>query len=214
MSHKQAIISLLLAGVLTLSLTSLTLAAGCAAGQTEYTVQRGDWVYKIARALGVKPEDILKANPIVNPNLLFPGQKLCIPAKTPTATATTGPTKTPAPTATPGPTSTPRPTSLPGYVCCPSFRIVAVERDKSVTIETTNFPAGLKFDVRMAARGGQAIGGTVAGSQDSGKGGVFRATFAIPAGLKGLDQIAIRLENPATGYFAFNWFYNNTATVP
>jgi hypothetical protein len=222
MSRKKAIISALLAVVLLLSLTGLTLAAGCAAGQTEYTVQRGDWIWKIARTLGVKPEDILKANNLTNPNTIYPGQKLCIPPKTtgtstatasaPTATAR--PTNTPAPTATAGPSVTPRPTTTPVPVVFPSFRIVGVEKGKSVTIETSNFPANLKFEVRMGAYGTQGVGGTVVTTQDSGKGGTFRATFTIPAALAGSTRIAIRLENAATGYYAFNWFHNRTATVP
>ncbi|MGQ0602998.1 MAG: LysM peptidoglycan-binding domain-containing protein [Anaerolineales bacterium] len=216
MSRKQATISSLLAVVIVLaSTTGMVIAQSqttCPAGYTAYTVQRGDWIFKIARAFGVSPQAIINANsPIggLNPNLIYPGQVLCIPPKTAsTATATTGPTRTPAPTATPVATR------VPGYICCPSFRIVSVVRDTSVTIETKNFPAGLKFDVRMAARGAQAVGGTIAGTQDSGTGGVFRATYTIPAGLKGLGQIAIRLEHPTTGYNAFNWFWNSTVTAP
>lgn len=215
MSRKNMLVSLISAAALLVSLTGLAMAASCPAGTVEYTVQRGDWIYRIARAFGTTPEKIIADNKLANPNAIFPGQKLCVAAK-----AGAGATSTPAPpTATPmtGPTPTLRPTNTPAppaYVCCPSFRIVAVERDKTVTIETTNFPPGLRFDVRMAARGNQAIGGLLAGTQDSGAGGRFRATFNIPAALAGLDQIAIRLEHTRSGYFAYNWFYNNTITLP
>jgi hypothetical protein len=37
-------------------------------------------------------------------------------------------------------------------------------------------------------------------------------TFDIPASLKGSYQIAVRLQsNTGSGYFAYNWFYNNNA---
>ncbi|MDW8327763.1 MAG: LysM domain-containing protein [Anaerolineales bacterium] len=209
MSRTKMLVSLISAAVLLVSLTGLAMAASCPAGTVEYTVQRGDWIYRIARAFGTTAEKIIADNKLANPNAIFPGQKLCVAAK-----AGTGATGTPAPpTATP----TPQPINIPtlqAYVCCPSFRIVAVERDKTVTIETTNFPAGLRFDVRMAARGNQAIGGLPVGTQDSGAGGRFRATFNIPATLAGLNQIAIRLEHTGTGYHAYNWFYNNTVTLP
>jgi LysM repeat protein len=215
MSRTKVFVSLISALVLLVGLTGFATAASCPTGTVEYTVQSGDWIYRIARAFGTTPAKIIADNKLANPNAIFPGQKLCVTAK-----PGTGATNTPVPsTATPttGPSPTPRPTNTPqppAYVCCPSFRIVAVEQGKTVKIETTNFPPGLRFDVRMAARGNQAIGGTVVGTQDSGGGGRFTATYNIPAALAGLDQIAIRLENTSTGYHAYNWFYNNTVTLP
>ncbi|RME78359.1 MAG: LysM peptidoglycan-binding domain-containing protein [Chloroflexi bacterium] len=44
-----------------------------------YTVQRGDTLNAIARKYGVPVERLIEANNIVNPNLIFPGQKLVIP---------------------------------------------------------------------------------------------------------------------------------------
>ena len=42
---------------------------------TTYTVQRGDYLTKIARTCGVSYSDLLKANPsIANPSLIFPSQ--------------------------------------------------------------------------------------------------------------------------------------------
>jgi len=36
-------------------------------------------------------------------------------------------------------------------------------------------------------------------------------TYPIPDFLKGSYKIAIRLESPYSGYYAYNWFYNNDA---
>jgi peptidoglycan endopeptidase LytF len=45
-----------------------------------YTVMDGDTIARIGRRFGVRPGDILRANPqIVNPDIIFPGQTICIP---------------------------------------------------------------------------------------------------------------------------------------
>lgn len=98
----------------------------------------------------------------------------------------------------------------PGYGGIPTFTILAVERDVSVTIQTNNFPAGDTFDVLMNYIGTQGIAGLKVATVNSGAGGSFIATFPIPDPLKGLFQIAIRLQSPYSGYYAYNWFYNNT----
>jgi hypothetical protein len=142
---------------------------------------------------------------------------------TPTKTAT-GPTPTktptgPTPTKTPtGPTPTktatkvvtPVATKIPGYTGIPTISIIAVVKDSTVTIKTNNYPPNQKFTVRMGAFGTKAIGGTVVGTTDSGKGGVFEATYTIPEAMKGKLLIAIRLDSPA-GFYSYNWFWNNNA---
>lgn len=46
---------------------------------TNYTVKPGDTVYKISRAFGVSAQEIVEANGLVNPNLIYAGQVLKIP---------------------------------------------------------------------------------------------------------------------------------------
>jgi len=89
----------------------------------------------------------------------------------------------------------------------PTFSIVTVVKDDSVTIKTSNFPANRTFTVLMGKIGTKAVGGVEVGKTDSGKGGSFEATYKIPASLKGLSQISIRMDS--TPFFAYNWFYNN-----
>jgi hypothetical protein len=93
----------------------------------------------------------------------------------------------------------------------PTFSIVSVEKDKTVTIKTYNFPANDSFTVTMGAYGTLGIGGVVVGTTSSGPGGTFTATYSIPASLAGSYRIAIRLQSYSSGYYAYNWFYNNTA---
>lgn len=44
-----------------------------------YTVQQGDTISAIAKKYGLTLRDLIEANDIVNPKLIFPGQKLVIP---------------------------------------------------------------------------------------------------------------------------------------
>lgn len=93
----------------------------------------------------------------------------------------------------------------------PSFTIVSVTRDDSVTIRTNNFPASQDFSATMGPMGTRGIEGTAVGKINSGSGGSFEATFPIPSSLAGSDQISIRLQTDGTfPYFVYNWFYNNT----
>ncbi len=93
----------------------------------------------------------------------------------------------------------------------PTFSIVSVVTDSTVTIQTFNFPANTTFTVRMGEFGTAAIGGTVVDSTDSGSGGSFEATYDIPSDLQGLSRIAIRMDATSGGWFAYNWFFNNTS---
>jgi LysM repeat protein len=49
-------------------------------GQTTHVVQAGETIYSIARQYGVSPDAIVQANGLANPNRIFPGQSLIIPA--------------------------------------------------------------------------------------------------------------------------------------
>ena len=94
----------------------------------------------------------------------------------------------------------------------PTFAILSVVKDSTVKIRTSNFPANDSFDVLMNVMGTRGLKGTKVATVSSGAGGSFDGTFDIPAGLKGERQIAIRLQsNTGSGYFAYNWFYNNSA---
>lgn len=101
--------------------------------------------------------------------------------------------------------------SLPGYSGFPTFTIKAVEMDENVTIQTNNFPANTEFKVLMGKMWTQGIGGVEVTLLDSGSGGIFDKSFDIPDSLKGEQRIAIRLES-INGYYAYNWFWNNTVT--
>ncbi len=92
-------------------------------------------------------------------------------------------------------------------VTTPTISIMTVEPGVSVKIQANNFPASQTFTVRMGAYGTLGVGGTVVATTESGPGGTFTAIYAIPAGLKTADKIAIRMDSDK-GYYAYNWFYN------
>lgn len=59
----------------------LSIALVVALGSISYTVKRGDTLVKIAQAEGVSLADLISANDISNPNLIYPGQVLVIPGE-------------------------------------------------------------------------------------------------------------------------------------
>ena len=94
----------------------------------------------------------------------------------------------------------------------PTFTVISIIPDTSVTILTYNFPANKTFDVLMGSMDTHAVGGVWAGAVSTGSGGSFTSTFAIPAALRGQYQIAMRLQaKDSSGFYAYNWFYNKTA---
>ena len=109
-------------------------------------------------------------------------------------------------------TSAVTPTPAPGFHGIPTFSIVSVDEDNTVTIETNNFPANKDFTVRIGKFGTQGVGGTIVATTPSGTGGTFEATYDIPDSLKGSSRLAIRMD-ASGGFFAFNWFWNNTTTA-
>jgi hypothetical protein len=125
--------------------------------------------------------------------------------------AATQPASVSTPAANETPTAalpTPVPTAvLPAYTGVPSFAITTVIKDTSVTINAVNFPPNQTFKVLMGAYGSMAVGGTEVTSTTSDEGGAFISTYEIPAALRGVHQIAMRMESP-TGYFAYNYFFN------
>lgn len=55
-------------------------AVVCPPGTFRYTVQPGDSMFLIAQRFGVSLDALIAANPqISNPNLIFPGQVVCVP---------------------------------------------------------------------------------------------------------------------------------------
>ncbi|NMB55017.1 MAG: hypothetical protein GYA15_09990 [Leptolinea sp.] len=97
---------------------------------------------------------------------------------------------------------------IPGV---PTFGILSVVGDSTVTIMTSEFPAKSKYTVYMGAYGTRGLGGTLLGTFDTDAGGQKTLVFNIPATLKGFSPIDMRIEFP-DGRYALNFFYNFTAS--
>ncbi len=107
----------------------------------------------------------------------------------------------------PAPTTT---VSESGYSGYPFFSIPGVVKDTSIKIKAENLPVGDKFDVILANfNGGDEV---KAGTIDASK-AVVEGTFMIPVELKGVSQISVRLSSPTSGYFAYNYFFNDTFPI-
>lgn len=111
------------------------------------------------------------------------------------------------------PPATPAPTT-PVYTGTPTFTVCVVVQNTSVAIKTKDFPPNQTFTMTMGPFGTQGIGGYQVGTLNSGVGGELTATANIPPQLAGANRIAIRLQTAHPyPFFAYNWFYNTTATV-
>ncbi|MBK8988086.1 MAG: hypothetical protein IPM39_18790 [Chloroflexi bacterium] len=100
------------------------------------------------------------------------------------------------------------------YTGIPTFKVCEVARNGTVTIVTNNFPAGQDFNVTMGPMYTAGVNGLAAGSFNSGDGSSQRLTFQIPAQLYDSNRISIRAQTAhAHPFFAYNWFFNNTAVV-
>jgi len=171
---------------------SPALAGGC---DKYHTVQKGEYLVQIGRYYGVDWRYIAQINGIYYPWTIYPGQKLCIQGS--------------GGQPPPYPKPTPYPQPPPGGNF--TFSIGKVDADNSVTIQTHNMPANDIFTVTMGPMGSKGINGYVVAKTESGKGGSHEFTYSIPSQLHGYYQIAIRMQSPTSGYFAYNWFYNNTS---
>lgn len=101
----------------------------------------------------------------------------------------------------------------PAFAAAPDTSIIAVVKNESVTIQTSDFPANHTFHVLLGYNGTQGINGYLVSKITTGEGGSFLAKFYIPNELTGEDVIAIRFESVTESkYFTYNWFYNDTAS--
>lgn len=71
----------------TVLLPSVTSTPAHAESATSYTVQRGDSVWKIATKYQIGVSEIVQANNLKNPSMIYPGQKLIIPQLDPKVTS-------------------------------------------------------------------------------------------------------------------------------
>jgi len=109
-----------------------------------------------------------------------------------------------------------QPTSTPcdKYKGYPTFTILNVLQDQTVTVRAYNLPPENTFEVYMGLMGTRGVNGIRVATIQSSCGDFPEYTFAIPAALHGLERIAVRMQSiTKPAYVAFNWFHNNTSVV-
>jgi hypothetical protein len=115
--------------------------------------------------------------------------------------------------AVPGITALAAQTSASTALIIPTFVIKAVDRNDLVTIQTDNLRLNDTYVVTMGLMGTRGVNGIHVATVTTTTSGRVTKTFTIPPALKGLGKIAIRLESPTTGYYAYNWFFNSDANL-
>jgi murein DD-endopeptidase MepM/ murein hydrolase activator NlpD len=95
-----------------------------------HVVSRGETIYRIARAYGIDPADLMETNGIVDPHTVAAGAELFVPGASrvvevppspvPGDPAATPATKTATPSAIPAPTSRSTPTATPSHTANPT----------------------------------------------------------------------------------------------
>lgn len=108
------------------ALTPKPSATGSTGGPTGWTVDKGNTMTAIAAAVGVSLSALLKANPGVYANLIFPGQKLKLPtgAKWPAA-------QVPKPAAKPAA----KPSGPTGWTVDPGDNLTAIAQKTGVSLD-------------------------------------------------------------------------------
>ena len=89
----------------------------------------------------------------------------------------------------------------------PFIDIVAVDKNNAVTVQTGRFPANQNFTIRVGPFSDFFKKYVVTGSVNSGSGGTFKFTVQLPASVKDVEMITIRLDSNS-GAYAFNAFKN------
>jgi hypothetical protein len=96
---------------------------------------------------------------------------------------------------------------IPGV---PTFGVLSVVGDSTVTIMTSEFPKNSKYTMYMGPSGSRGFGGTLLGTFDTDADGQMTLVFNIPATLRGFSPIDFRFEFP-DGSWKNGFFYNITA---
>ncbi len=175
MRKKTAITALLLAIVL-LAMSAVflpaqtTLAADCKA---MYTVAPGDTLLKVGQKYNASIADLTKANKLYNPYYtIYVRQSLCIPADA-------------------DPLG-----SVPKYANSLAADYKARLSDKTLTINTTNFPKNSAYYIKVGGSGSAA--NTKIGQLNTKSGGSINASFALPDKYQKASQVSVCLKNNAT----------------
>jgi len=207
--------------------------AGC---QFYHIVAPGENLFRIGLQYGLGWTTIAQVNGIYNANLVYAGQRLCIPfggnvtplpTAAPTAAATgsaTAPATAPATTSATAPataSATATATVLPpvgGVVLPPAGVYPTINFDRrsaapgdTITITGVNFPTNEPVDILITPLYSFQPYTPVAASTTASD-GTLATAFSLPIAVNGVPlrgyAFSIMVKGKQTGYFGFNFIYN------
>lgn len=170
---------------------------------SSHVVQPGENLFRIALASGVTYTVLAQLNGIINPNLIFVGEVLCLPNST---------VVNPPPVVVTPPPSTgvvlPPPNVFPSI----DFNTRSAAPGETITITGINFPTNSTADVLITPLFSLMPYTAVAQTTTSPVGTVNFA-FTIPTTVNGSilqgNAFSIMVKTQQTGYFGFNFIYNS-----
>lgn len=186
-----------------------------------YIVKPGDNLYRIALAAGTSWQTLMYINGIYNPNIIFVGQRICLPPAAPGAsptpiivkTATKAPTAIP-PTPKPGTPVPPTPVTSgialppPGVFPSITLNTYFAHVGDTLTVTGQNFPTNEPVDIFFTNLG-WPYPASSSGSAITSATGTLNTTVGIPLAVDGVPlngaQIGIMVKGRVTGYFAYNY---------
>jgi Ig-like domain from next to BRCA1 gene len=210
-THKKQVmkmsrnkIFILLSSVLLLLACSLPAAAVAPTANIEQTVNA---VRTESALTAIAAEDNQDSGTLVPASETLAPSMTTAPSRTPHPSLTNVPTNTHIPTLTTTATvtRTATRTQLPGGN--PKITILAVEKNKAVSVKAENFPPNQIFTIRIGLFNDFNNTKKVVGSIATGNGGTLYFTSMIPSEFEDADRFTIRLDSNH-GYYAFNAFEN------
>ena len=152
-----------------------------------HTVQRGEYLVKIARMYDTTWRELAEINGLTNPSRIYPGQQLCVSG-----------------------TVTSSPAAYPDISSGVRVYALSVWEDEYASLKGSGLAASSTYTVYMSAYGRHSSAPARVGTVTTDQHGSFTRTFAIPASLVDVARIEVSLYS-SSGDSASNWFINATA---
>lgn len=152
-----------------------------------HTVQRGEYLVKIARMYDTTWRELAEINGLTNPSRIYPGQELCVSG-----------------------TVTGSPAPVQGGNQSVRVYALSVWEDEYASLKGSGLVSSSTYTVYMSAYGRHSSVPVRVGTASTDQYGSFTRTFAIPASLVDVARIDVSLYS-GSGDSASNWFINATA---
>lgn len=150
-----------------------------------HTVKTGEYLSQIARTYGTDYRTIVEINSLVNPNVIYPNQQLCV-------SLVSG-----------------NPPVIPVVTGSANIVAASVKEDTSVTLQARNLTALTRYTVYLSSNKTSYSPLTYVGVVTTDKDGAFKVTYTIPKKLIDVAKIKVTILS-TKGDRVSNWFYNAT----